>query len=120
MDSDLIALVVALGLGATVVVVGLRRDLSETTRSNLPRFEGDSEPVVATGPSGDGRRKGLSPRQERWFAFFYLVFSLFYAADAALSSDERLLHLVFAAGFAFAALVLVRRVSRRPSGTSSD
>jgi len=39
MSSDLIALAVAFTLGAVVVLVGLRRNLSETTRTGMPRFE---------------------------------------------------------------------------------
>jgi hypothetical protein len=37
MSNDLIALVVAIGLGIVVVVVGWRRDLSEITRLSAVR-----------------------------------------------------------------------------------
>jgi hypothetical protein len=48
MSSDLIAWVVAITLAIAVVVLGLRRNLSETTRNGLPRFGGDSEQATAT------------------------------------------------------------------------
>jgi hypothetical protein len=38
MSSDFVALVVALTLGTAVVLLGLRRNLSETTRDGIPRF----------------------------------------------------------------------------------
>jgi hypothetical protein len=38
MGSDLIAWIVAVALGAIVVIVGLRRNLADTTRNSLPWF----------------------------------------------------------------------------------
>jgi hypothetical protein len=43
MSSDFVAWVIAIALGIAVVVLGLRRNLSETTRNWLPRFGGDPE-----------------------------------------------------------------------------
>lgn len=116
MSSDLIALVVAIGLGTVVVVVGMRRDLSETTRSNLPRFGEDSEPATAAVGLWEGEQRGrpASPRQTRWFAVPYLLLALGNAADAVLSADDRLLHAAAAATFALGAAVLLRRASRLP------
>lgn len=122
MGTDLIALVVAIGLGAVVVVVGLRRDLSETTRSNLPRFGEDPEPATATVGFWEGEQRGgrpLSPRQGRWLASLNLLLALGNAADAILSSDDRLLHAAGAALFALAALVMLR-TSRRPSNAPAS
>lgn len=108
MRTDLIALIVAIGLGTIVVVVGLRRDLSETTRSNLPRFGEDSEPATATVGLWEGERRGrpFSPRQARWLALFYLLLGLFNAARVVLSPDDRLLHAATAAVFALGAVLL--------------
>jgi len=116
MSTDLIALTVAIGLGTVVVVIGLRRDLSATTRSNLPRFGEDSAPATATVGLWEGERGGKppSPRQMRWLASLNLLIALGNAADAILSSDDRLLHAVSAALFAFAALMAFR-TSRRLS-----
>jgi hypothetical protein len=116
MSSDLIAWVVAVGLGTVVVVVGLRRDLSETTRSNLPRFGEDSEPATAAVGLWEGEQRGRppSPRQTRWLASLNLLLALGSAADAVLSADDRLLHAVAAATFALGAAVLLRRASRLP------
>ena len=122
MSNDLIAWVVAIGLGTVVVVVGMRRNLSETTRNNLPRFERDPEPATApVAPSGgEQRRKPLSLKQARWLASLYLVLALSNAADSVLSSDDRLLHAVSAALFALGAVVLVLRASRRPSDAAAS
>jgi hypothetical protein len=114
MSTDLIALIVAIGLGTVVVVVGLRRDLSETTRSNLPRFGEDSDSATATVGLWEGERRGgprrpLSPRQERWFASLYLLLGLFNLARVVLSPDDRLLHAAGAAAFTFGAALLWRR-----------
>jgi hypothetical protein len=108
MSNQLIALIVALGLGTVVVVVGLRRDLSPTTRSNLPRFGEDSEPATTTvGPwEGERRGKPLSPRQARWLASLYLLMGVFDAARVVLSPDDRLLHAGGAAVFTVGAVLL--------------
>jgi hypothetical protein len=122
MSNDLVAWVVAIGLGTVVVVVGMRRNLSETTRNNLPRFE--RNPELATAPvapsEGERERKPLSLRQARWLASLYLLVALVNAADAVLSSDDRLLNVATAALFVLGAVVLVLRASRRPSGAPAS
>jgi hypothetical protein len=99
MSSDLIAWIVAIGLGISVVVLGLRRNLGETTRNWLPRSEGGSEQETgALGPSGDDqRRRPLSPRQRRWMSGGFLLLGLAYAVMAMLWANDRLIHAVFAA-----------------------
>ncbi len=111
MGSDLIALIVAAGLGVVVVVLGLRRDLSETTRNNLPRFEDAPEQVAAAETVGwsvgEQVRKPLSPRQARWLASFYLLIGIGNAAFAVLSSSsDGLVRLAFSALFVLAAVLL--------------
>ena len=111
MSTELIAWVVAIGLGTVVVVVGLRRDLSETTRSNLPRFGEGSESATATVGLWEGERRGnprrpLSPRQARWLASVYLLIGAFNAARVVLSPDDRLLHAATAALFTLGAVLL--------------
>lgn len=122
MSSDLIALVVAIGLGTVVVVVGMRRNLSETTRENLPRFGGESRPPIATEwPSeGERRRRQLSPRQARWYASFYLLVGIGNAALAFTSSDDRLLRAATAALFVLGAVLLLLRKFPYSSGTSAS
>lgn len=100
MSSDLIAWVVAITLGVAVVVLGLRRNLSETTRNGLPRFGGNPEGVTVTlglYEGGDRRRRPLSPRQKRWMAGGFLLLGLAYAVMALLSANDRWIHAVFAA-----------------------
>ena len=100
MSSDLIAWIVAIGLGIAVVVLGLRRNLGETTRNWLPRSEGASvQETGALGLSGDGqrRRRPLSPRQRRWMSGGFLLLGLAYAVMAMLWAHDRLIHAVFAA-----------------------
>lgn len=99
MSSDLIAWIVAIGLGIAVVVVGLRRNLGETTSNWLPRFERAAEQETgALGPSGDGQgRRPLSPRQRRWMSGGALLFGLVYAVMASLEANDRLIHAVLAA-----------------------
>lgn len=100
MSSDLIVLIVALTLGTAVVIVGLRRNLSETTRNGLPRFGEDPEQVPSTLGLCEGeerRRRPLSPRQRWWMAGGFLLLGLAYAAMALLWADDRLTHAVFAA-----------------------
>lgn len=64
MSSDLIALAVAITLGIAVVVLGLRRNLSDTTRNGLPPFGGASEGATVMLGLYEGeerRRRPLSP-----------------------------------------------------------
>ena len=125
MSSDLIAWVVAIGLGIAVVVLGLRRNLSETTRSGLPRLGGDTERATATATlglyeGGDRRRRPLSPRQRQWAIGFYLLMSLTFAAFAVLSAHDRLFHAIFAATLALnAAVYWLKRSPSSPSGSAS-
>lgn len=112
MSGDLIALVVALTLGTAVVILGLRRNLSETTRKGLPRFGGDPEGATLGLYEGEERqRRPLSPRQRRWQVSVYLLLALIQAASAVLSSDDRLIH---AATAALAALGVVVLLLRKP------
>lgn len=108
MSNDLSAWVVAITLGIAVVVLGLRRNLSETTRNGLPRFGGDPERTTATLGLYEGeerRRRPLSPRQRRWMGSFYLLMSLTFAAFAVLSGHDRLFNAILAATFALNAAV---------------
>lgn len=108
MSSDLIALIVAIGLGIAVVAVGLRRDLSETTRSGLPRFgKAPEQATEMIGPFERGRP--LSPKLARWLALPYLLMGVGNAVDAVSSSDDRLMHVVAAAVFALGAVALFLR-----------
>jgi hypothetical protein len=113
MSSDLIAWVVAITLGIAVVVLGLRRNLADVTQSWPPRFGEASKPVTATPEpldGGQGRRE-LSPRQRRFAIWAYLLASVFNAALAVLSADDRLLHAVSAALFAIGAVVFLLKRS---------
>ena len=108
MSSDLIAWVVAITLGIAVVVLGLRRNLSDTTRNGLPQFGGDPERATATlGLYGgeERRRRQLSPRQRRWMIWAYLLMSVSFAAFAVLSAHDRLFDAILAATFALNAVV---------------
>lgn len=108
MGSDLIAWVVAVTLGIAVVVLGLRRNLSETTRNGLPRFGGNPERATANLGLYEGeerRRRPLSPRQRRWMIGAYLLMSLTWAAFAVLSDHSRLFDAILAIGFALNAAV---------------
>jgi hypothetical protein len=117
MSNDLIAWVVAITLGIAVVVLGLRRNLSEATRNGLPRFEEASEPEAATlGSSGIGRWRKPSLRQRRWMGSFYLLTSLTFAAFAVLSAHDRLFNAILAATFALNAAVCWLQRSPSPSG----
>jgi hypothetical protein len=112
MSSDLVALAIALTLGTSVVILGLRRNLSETTRNGLPRFERDSEraPVLGLYEGEERQRRPLSPRQRRWFVLFYLLWALVQVAAAVLSSHDRLIHAATAAlvGLGVVVLLLTR------------
>ena len=89
MSSDLIAWVVALTLGIVVVVLGLRRNLSEITRNGLPRFERAPAQATAMLPPGGGESDSRLRHSE---ALAHCVLALVQAASAALSSQDRLLH----------------------------
>jgi hypothetical protein len=106
MSSDLIALVLAITLGLAVIGLGLRRDLGDTTRNWLPRFEGASEREVATlrSPDGGRRPRPLTPRQKRWMVGGFLLLGLAHAVMALLSANNRLMHAVFAALWAIIAV----------------
>jgi hypothetical protein len=122
MSSDLIALVVAITLGIAVVVLGLRRNLSDTTRNGLPRFGGEPEGATATLGlyQGEERRsRPLSPRQRRWLVSFYLVIALTDAALAVLSADERLLHASTAGLWTLGAVILLWQGSHPSDGSAS-
>lgn len=123
MGSDLIAWVVAIALGIAVVVLGLRRNLSEITLNGLPRFGGDPELATATlglYAGEERRRHPLSPRQRRWVVSFYLLIALTDAAAAVLSAGGRLLHASTAGLWALGAVVLWRQGSSRPSDGSAS
>lgn len=112
MSSDLVALVIALALGTAVVILGLRRNLSETTRNGLPRFGRDSEQAPATLGLYEGeerKRRPLSPQQQRWLASLYLLIALGNAAVAVLSADSQLLHASTAGMFGLGAVLLLRQ-----------
>jgi hypothetical protein len=119
MSSDLIAWVVAITLGIAVVVLGLRRNLSEITRNGLPRFGGDPERATPTLGLYEGEERGhrrLSPRQRRWMGSFYLLMSLTFAAFAVLSAHDRLFNAILAATFALNAAVYWLQRSPSSSG----
>jgi hypothetical protein len=110
MGSDLVALVVALTLGTAVVILGLRRNLSETTRNGLPRFGGDSQratPTLGLYEGEERRRRPISPRQRHWLVSLYLLTALTDAVFAVLSADNRLLHASTAGLFALGAVFLL-------------
>lgn len=111
MTTDLIAVLVGLGLGAAVVIAGLRRDLAGVTREWLPRAGPASEHVtaMAESPVSGERRREYSPRQRRFAIWGYALFSIFNAAMAIDSADGRLLHVFSAIAFAIGALVFVWR-----------
>jgi hypothetical protein len=122
MSTDLIALAIALTLGTAVVILGLRRNLSETTREGLPQFGGGPEGATATLGLYEGeerKRRPLSPRQGLWVGSLYLLFGLGDAVFAVLSSENRLLHALTAAGWALGGVALLLRASLHPSGRSA-
>jgi hypothetical protein len=123
MSSDLIALVVALTLGAAVVILGLRRNLSEATRNGMPRFGADPERATAMlglYEGEEGRRRSLSPRQRRWLVLVYLLLALSQAASAVLSSNDRLIHAATAALMVLAAVVHLLRKPPHPPGETAS
>jgi len=125
MSSDLIAWVVAITLGIAVVVLGLRRNLSDITRDGLPQFGGGPGRETVTLGLYEGeerRRRLLSPRQRRWLASFYLLLALTDVASAVLSTDSRsrLLHASTAGLWALGAVFLLRQGSSHPSDESAS
>ena len=87
-------------LGIAVVILGLRRNLSETTRNGLPRFGRDPEratPTLGLYEGGERRRHPLSARQRRWMSGAFLLLGLVYVVMAILWANDRLIHAVFAA-----------------------
>jgi hypothetical protein len=123
MSSGLLVLAFALALGAAVVVVGLRRNLSETTRNGLPRFEGeDDRPTVTPGlyEGVERPRRPPSRRQWRWFVLFYVLWAFSTVAIAIFSSHDRSSHEIDAAIFMVGVVVLVlRRPRDSPEGPTS-
>ncbi len=123
MSRDILALVIAGVLGAAVIAVGMRRNLSETTRDGIRRFERDPEEGGATlglyqGPVGPQPQR--SPRQWRWLAPFYLVFALVYGVFATSSAHERPWHLAMAGTWVlFGLIALWRGFFQRSEGPAS-
>lgn len=121
MSSDLVAWIVAITLGIVVVALGWRRNLGETTRNWLPRFEGASEQAaIAPTPSAGGqRRRPLSPQQRRWLIGLYLLLAILNVSLALPGRDDRLLHAIAAALFALSAVALWLR-KWHPARRGSD
>lgn len=122
MSSDLLAGLVALALGIAVLILGLRRNLSEVTRDGLPRPEEGSEQTIATlGPyeGEERRRRSLSPRQRRWLVSFNLLMALAYGAFAVLSANDGPLHASLAGLFALVAMFHLWQVSHPSDGPAS-
>lgn len=122
MSTDLIALVVALGLGAVVIVLGLRRNLSETTRNGLPRFENDAEQATATLGLYEGEerpRRPPSPRQRIWLGAFCLLIALGQAVSALQLTDDWLLRAGAAVLFALEGAFFLWQGFSRASGGSA-
>jgi hypothetical protein len=116
-SSDLIALVVAVVLGTAVVILGLRRDLSKTTRNGLSRL-GDPEQSTGTlglYEGGGRRRRPLSPRERRWMVSFYLLIALTNAVFVALSANDRLIHAGTAGMWTLGAVFLLWKGSTHSS-----
>ena len=114
MSSDLIAGVVAIAFGIVVVGVGLRRDLSDVTRSGLPRYKRDPEATTIATELPVGERNQLSPLTRKLGIGLYLFMGLTYAIFAVLEANERLVHASLAVLFAIATVVFLLR---RPSST---
>lgn len=115
MSSDLVALVVALALGGAVVILGLRRNLSETTRDGLPRF-GGPEGATATLGLYEGRERRREPVSRRQRLWLVSLLALMQAASAILSSQDRVIHAAAAGLFAVVFAVFLLRKPARPSG----
>jgi hypothetical protein len=124
MGNDLIAWIVATTLVVAVVGLGWRRNLGETTRNWLPRFERASEQATVTpAPSAGGQgRRPLSPRQRRWMIWAYLLMSLTFATVAVLSAHHRLSNAILAGlfGLNIAVLWLKRPSSYLDERSKSD
>jgi|ERR1041384_458592 hypothetical protein len=123
MSSDLLAWVVAGTLAIAVVVLGLRRNLSETTRNGLPRFGGDPEratPTLGLYEGEERRRRPLSQRQRRWLVSFYLLIALTYAVFAVLSADSRVHDASIAGLFALGAVLQLWQGSSHSSDGSAS
>lgn len=122
MSSDLFPWVVAISLGIAVVVLGLRRNLSEITRSGLPRFgvnPGQETPTLGLYEGEERRRRPLSMRQRRWLVSFYLLIALTYAAFAVLSADSRLQDASIAGLFGLGAVFHLWQGSSHPTDGSA-
>jgi len=111
MSSDLIAWIVAVTLSVAVIVLGLRRNLGDTTRGWLPRPGEASEREGATLSSPDGGRRSrpLTPRQRRWMTGGFLLLGIVYAVMALLWANDRLIHAVLAALWAIIAVAYFLR-----------
>ena len=113
MSSDLLAIAVGGLLGAVVVVLGLRRKLSDVTRSGLPLYERDSEATsIATERYTGERGNQLSPRMRKLSIGLYLLLSLGYATLAVLEGRDRSIHVLMAVTAAIGVVVFTLR---RPS-----
>ncbi len=122
MSSELIAWVVAITLGVAVVVLGWRRELGDTTREWLPRFEGSSKPEAATlMPANRERgRRPLSPGERRAIAGLNLMLSLLNGVTAVTRADDWLLHAIIAVLFALSAVaVLTKKLPLSKKGLTS-
>lgn len=114
MSTDLIAGVIGLALGIAVVVLGLRRNLSEVTRGWLPRY-GEASKAATVWPEfyeGGRRDRRLSPRRRKLGIWLYAFISLCNAAFAVHGAHDRGMHAANAAVFAIGAVVFTLR---RPS-----
>jgi hypothetical protein len=122
MSSDLIAWIVAISLGIAVVVLGLRRNLSQATRNGLPRFGGGERatPTLGLYIGAERRRRPLSSQHRRWLVAFYVLIAFTDTAFAVLSADNRLLHASTAGLFALGAVFLLRQGSSHPSHGSDS
>ncbi len=122
MSNDLIALAVALSLGAAVVILGLRRNLSEITRNGMPRFGGGPKrgaPTPGLYLGEQGRRRPVTNRERRRMALLSLLFSLSNAAMAVLWASDRQFNAVFAVLWALVAGRSLQRLRQSPKEAAS-
>lgn len=112
---ELIAWLVASTLAVVVIGVGLRRNLSETTRRWLPRFGARPTARLGLYEGEERRRHPLSARETRRLAYAYLVLGVFNMALAVLGGDLELLYAAFGAGWVLIAVRFLKK-SARPSG----
>lgn len=106
-------------LALVVVGLGLRRKLSDVTRSGLPQYERDPEATsIATELyTGPRRRNQLSPQMRKANIGLYLFMSLGWTALAVLEGRDRLIHVLTAVTAAVGVVVFVlRRPSPDPRG----